>query len=192
MLSSRVAALGLSGLVLVMIATRFPGLAGELHLQDASWALFFIGGFYLGSSWRWAFPALMCTAVLIDLIAIRYYGVSNYCVTVAYWFLVPSYGALWLGGGWLRRHASPDRFGVACLLGSACAAVSLCFLISNGSFYWLGGRVSHPSWDGWMVNFVTWYGPMVRATLAYLALAAILHVLIARLRARSTSAATRS
>ena len=167
-------------LALVMAATRFPALRNDLHLRDASWAVFFVAGFYLADSGRWAFTALLACAVGIDYIAIRYYGISNYCVTVAYWFLVPSYGALWLGGRWLRRHASMDGAGLLALAASALTATSVCFLLSNGSFYWLGGRVT-PTWQGWMVNLTQWYWPFVSTALAYIAVAALGHILVSKL-----------
>lgn len=176
----RNAILTLVGLVVVMLATR-SGLASNLHLQDASWAIFFIGGFYLGDRWRWGFPALMVTAVVIDWMAIRYYGISNYCVTVAYGFLVPAYAALWLGGSWLRRHASFDGLGLLALAASAVIAASVCFLLSNGSFYWLGNRGPAPTFAGWRVSVAAWYWPLVRDCLAYVATAALIHVLVGKL-----------
>lgn len=181
MLSMRQSTSVLVGLAFLMIATRFPGLASNFHLQDASWALFFVAGFYLGARRRWAFPALIAIAVGIDLVAIQYYDISNYCVTVAYWFLVPAYGALWFGGEWLRGRASFDGPGFVKLAASAAISASTCFLISNGSFYWLGGRVMTPSWEGWIANFATWYWPFVRNALVHIAVAAFVHVLIAKL-----------
>lgn len=190
MLSTRGAVLALSGLAFFMTATRFPGLASNLHLQDASWAIFFLAGFYLRDHWRWAFPALMATAVAIDLIAINYYDVSNYCLTVAYWFLVPSYVSLWIGGSWLRSHATFDVRGLLILAASAFVAASVCFLISNGSFYWLGGRAASVTLQGWIANFTAWYWPFVKGTLAYLAAAALVHApvvkIAASLRARAS------
>jgi hypothetical protein len=168
------------GLALVMAATRFPGLASSVHLRDASWALFFIAGFYLTQSWRWAFPALMAWAVAIDFVAIKFYGISNYCVTVAYWFLVPAYGALWLGGRWLRQHASNDARGLMGLVASAVASTSICFLLTNGSFYWLGGRVAEPTWQGWVANFTEWYWSFVSVSLAYITVAALGHYLVTK------------
>jgi hypothetical protein len=173
------------GLVLLMIATRFPGLASNWHLQDASWALFFIAGFYLSRHWRWAFPALMVVAVAIDLVAIRFYGIDNYCMTVAYWFVVPGYGALWFGGHWLSRRASLDGRGLILLAASLALSVSVCYLITNGSFYWLSDRAANPSWEGWARNFAAWYWPFTRVTLAYVAVATFVHVLIAKLPGRA-------
>ena len=164
-------------LMLLMALTRFHSLGAMLHLQDdASWAVFFVAGFYLARQWRWAFPLLMAEAVIIDLISVRHLGVSNYCVTLAYWFLVPSYGALWLGGSWLSRHAAISLRGAVLMTLSLVAAASVCFLISNGSFYWLGGRAAERSVAGWISNLSIWYGPFMRAPLMYVAIAAVLHV----------------
>jgi hypothetical protein len=162
-------------LALVMAATRLSPLSGLAHLQDASWAVFFLAGFFLTSQWRWAFPALMAEAVVIDYIAIRYFGISNYCVTVAYWFLVPSYAALWVGGSWLRRHQSFDLRGLASLTLSLVIALSVCFLISNGSFYWLGGRVPDSTWNGWLHNMSDWYWPLIRVPLVYVGAVALVY-----------------
>lgn len=190
MSSSRNVTLTLAGLILLMVATR-SGLASNLHLQDASWAIFFVGGFYLSDRWRLAFPALMVTAVAIDWVAIRYYGVSNYCVTVAYGFLVPAYAALWLGGSWLRRHASFDAQGLLALGGGVLISASVCFFLTNGSFYWLGNRGPAPTFAGWMANVAAWYWPFVRVCLAHTATAALVHVLLARLRPLRTAAVGR-
>ena len=165
-------------LAIVMAATRFSPVAGITHLQDASWAVFFVAGFYLANQWCWVFPALMAEAVLIDYVAIRYLGVSNYCVTVAYWFLVPSYAALWLSGSWLRRHHSIDMRGFTLLAASLGGAVSLCFFISNASFYWIGARVAERTWDGWLANFSAWYWPFLRVPLVYVGVAALIHVIV--------------
>lgn len=167
-----------AALAIVMAITRFSPATAVIHLQDASWAVFFLAGFYLVNQWRWAFPALMVEAVLIDYVAIEYLGVSNYCVTAAYWFLVPSYAALWAGGSWLHRHHSMDFRGFSRLVASASGGISLCFLISNASFYWIGSRVAVPTWDGWLANFSDWYWPFLRAPLAYVGAGAMMHVIV--------------
>ena len=69
--------------------------------------MFFIAGFHLRGWGRWAFPLLMALAVAVDWWVIRGQGIdfwSHYCVSPGYWFLLPAYGAMWLGGAWLRRH----------------------------------------------------------------------------------------
>jgi hypothetical protein len=154
-------------LIAIMIVTRLPVLAGFLHVADASWAVFFLAGYWLPERWRWMFPALIATAVAIDLIAIEWMGVPNYCLTRAYWFIVPGYASLWLGGALLRRHASGDLRGVGVALLALLTSASLCFLVTNASFFWLGERVAAPTWDGWIENFMRWYWPFVRTTLIH-------------------------
>ncbi len=174
-------------LALVMGVTR--GSIGLHHFEafpDASWAVFFLAGLWLRGTGRWAFPLLMAEAVLVDYLVISGQGLGfweHYCVSPAYWFLLPSYGALWLGGSWLasRRPAlnrSTLGLGAAALLLSE----NLCYLISNGSFYWLSDSVPAPrSLGAWMVNLGDWYLPFLQVTAMYVGLGALVHVLAVQL-----------
>lgn len=165
----------LAVLIVVMAVTRSHHFA---VIPDASWALFFIGGFYLRAQTRWAFPLLMAVAILIDAVVIQAQGQSfwqHYCVSPAYWFLLPAYFTLWLGGAWLAPRAQELRW--ATLAQAAIAlllAEGLCYLISNGSFYWLGG-VSEPTLTGWASNLGHWYLPFLQGTALYVGIAAVLH-----------------
>lgn len=179
-------------LAIVMLATRSNLISLGTHigsLPDASWAVFFIAGFYLKGSVRWAFPLLMALAVAIDYFVISRQGISfwsHYCVSPAYWFLLPSYAALWFGGAWLReRYAGLHARELALLLGSVVVAVSVCYLISNGSYYWLSDHwladAGAPrSFAGWTKNLGDWYLSFVGMALVYVAVAAVLHVLTAQ------------
>ena len=163
-------------LALVMAATRVHHFAA---IPDASWAVFFVGGFYLARQTRWAFPLLMAVAVLADWYAISASGIDfwgHYCVSPGYWFLLPSYFALWLGGLWLARHHTGLRWRSLGLLPMALpVSASACYLLSNGSFYWLGDSVANPSLAGWLTNLGHWYLPYLRVTAMYVAIAALLH-----------------
>ena len=57
----------------------------------------------------------------------------------------------------MRRHRSNFAGDLLRLAASAVVAVSACFAITNGSFYWLGGRVSERTMSGWIENFGDWY-----------------------------------
>ena len=163
-------------LALWMAATRFSHAGAAWLPPDASWAVFFIAGFYLGGEWRWALGMLLIEAVGIDFLAIRHYGISNYCATLAYWFIVPAYSVLWLGGAWLHRHyrqaALPD---LARLCASLLFSVTLCYVITNASSYWLGGRIAHPDLSGWWSHFTLWYEHFLVVPCAYVGLAALIH-----------------
>jgi hypothetical protein len=182
---------------LLLVSTRLNLPASLTHLgpiPDASWAAFFIGGFYLRSWTRWAFPLFMALAVLVDYAVITGQGMdfwAHYCMSAAYWFLVPAYFALWLGGLLLRgayRENNGKALGllVASLLGS----VIVCHLLSQGSFYWLSDGVSAPTFGGWWKNYSDWFVPYLRSTAIYVGLALIVHVgaqQAAKLRAHAKS-----
>jgi hypothetical protein len=187
-------------LALVMAATRVNHFAA---LADASWAVFFAAGFYLRGQMRWAFPLLMALAVLIDFFVITGQGIdfwSHYCVSIAYWFLVPAYLVLWLGGSLVQSVYRGLGLRELTLLGaSAIVAMTVSYAISNGSYYWLsdtwmaGGKLR--SFGGWLENLGDWYVPYLRTTLMYAGIGAVLHaatVLAARGIGGAAPAAQRS
>jgi len=164
-------------LALVMLATRSHHFGA---LPDASWAVFFAAGFYLRGSARWAYPALMALAVVVDWAVISSQGLDfwgHYCVSPAYAFLVASYAALWFGGSWLRAHHRGLHLrDLGLLAASAVAAAVACFVISNGTFYWLSPNVPSPSFGGWVKNVGDWFVTFMTTTLAYIGIGAGLHV----------------
>ncbi|SEP68432.1 hypothetical protein SAMN04488038_101176 [Solimonas aquatica] len=159
-------------LALLMLSTRF---AHFFTLPDASWAVFFAAGFYCAGHSRWAFPLLMLEAVAIDFIVTRHLGISDYCITPAYAFLVPAHAALWYGGVWLRRGYHHEPADLLRLVISAGLAVNFAYLLSNSSFYWLGGRISAPNWAQYLDNYARYYANFQIVPAGYLALIALLH-----------------
>lgn len=171
---------GFCALAGLMVITRSGHLGTAWTPPDASWAVLYLTGFYFARQWRWALPTLLLTAVIVDFTVIRYFGVSSYCVTIAYGFMLPAYSLLWLGGAWLRRayrHESRDFARCAAIFA---LAASLCFLVTDTSFYWLGGRVPQPSVAGWWAGFAHWYPEFLGASFIYVGAAALLHAALAR------------
>ncbi|NYZ61641.1 hypothetical protein [Luteimonas deserti] len=172
--------------ILALLAVLLAGT--RLHhfgaVPDASWAVFFIGGFYLSTWSRWAFPALMVLAVAVDWAVITGQGLSfwsHYCVSPAYWCLVPAYFAMWAGGLWLRRRAAGPGLVQALRLAAALVgSVALCHLLAQGSFYWISSSVVEPTLAGWWKNYSDWLLPYMRVAAMYVGAAAMLHVLLTR------------
>ena len=168
-------------LAAVMAVTRIHLSLLHHNVLDASWAIFFLAGFWLRGAGRWAFPLLMAEAVLVDYLVISGQGIdfwSHYCVSVAYWFLLPSYFSLWLGGSWLAKHQAGLRLQT---LGMAAVTVvvsaTVCYLVSNGSFYWLSHSVPLPrSFGSWFANLGDWYLPFLETTALYVGIGALIHV----------------
>ncbi len=169
-------------LALVMAATRFHHFAA---VADASWAVFFIAGFYLRRSVRWAFPLLVALSVLVDFLVITNRGLdfwTHYCVSPAYWFLLPAHALLWAGGAWLSaRHRGLEVAALGRLVIALLVATSASFLVSNGSFYWLSDVVATPTFGGWLTNLGHWYLPYLATTAGHVAIATIAHAIVGRI-----------
>ncbi|AKC87347.1 hypothetical protein [Pseudoxanthomonas suwonensis] len=174
----------LSVLALLMAASR-AHVFDHFSPPDATWAVFFIAGFHLRGWGRWAFPLLMALAVAVDWWVISGQGIdfwSHYCVSPGYWFLLPAYGAMWLGGAWLRRHyrgASWDALGRLAL--AFVVSVLACHLFAQGGFYWLSASVADPTLAGWWKNYTDWLPPYLVTAAVYVGIAAALQLAAERI-----------
>lgn len=166
------------GLVTLMVATRFKHFGDLLHLPDASMALFFLGGLYLRR--HLAFTGFVALAVLIDEVSVHYLGVSDFCMTIAYAFIPLAYAVLWYAGRATSAamDGSPTRALSTWAVGMLAAAG--CFAISNGAFYWLGGRYADPHMGEYVARLLQWGPLFLRTTAVYLAVALAGHVVLAR------------
>jgi len=174
----------LSVLALLMAASR-AHVFDHFSPPDASWAVFFIAGFHLRGWGRWAFPLLMALAVGVDWWVINGQGMSfwdHYCVSAAYWFLVPAYAAMWLGGAWLRRrYTSASWEALGHLTAAFVVSVLACHLLAQGSFYWISDSVTGPTLAGWWKNYTDWLAPYAVTAANYVGIAAILQLAAERI-----------
>jgi hypothetical protein len=153
-------------LAAAMLSTRLHHFE---YVPDASWAIFFLSGFFLFG--LRALALLFIEAVVIDYVATQHLGISRYCLSPAYPFVLPAYAALWLGGRWAARHCAGElRHGISWLIACLLVSVSLCFLLTNGSFYWLGEHATHPDLAGWVVRIGRWYPHFLAVTSVYVVL----------------------
>ncbi len=177
------------GLVLLMAGTRFGHFGTLLSLPDASWAIFLLGGFYLG---RWEFFGLLfLEAVLIDWWSIALGGVSGWCITPAYLFLLPAYAALWGGGVGAARALRRGRRMLPLFAVLPPLAAALAFGISNLGFYRFSGHFGEMGVLEYAAR-VSGYLPGYLATTAgWVAAAVLLHgaVLLYRQSARGWGSA---
>ncbi|WP_149195941.1 hypothetical protein [Luteimonas suaedae] len=182
-------------LAVLLAATRVHHFAA---VPDASWTVFFLGGFYLRDWTRWAFPALMALAVLVDFLVITAQGLSfwqHYCISPAYWCLIPAHLVLWGGGAWLqRRYRGVELRSLALAAASLMVSVAACHLIAQGSFYWISASVADASLAGWWKNYSDWLPAYLGVSGLYVGLAAAFHAAVAqtaRLGAASTDTTRR-
>lgn len=163
-----------ASLAALMAATRFNHFGSAISLPDASLAIFFLGGLYLAQSTRVsiaAFIVLILEAGMVDYYAISIQGVSSWCLTPAYWFLIPTYGSLWLIGRWFALRYSMEGRGLAGLALTAWVASSFAFLFSNATFYIFSEYFVSMSVAEYISRITQYYGSYVFAAMLYVACA---------------------
>ncbi len=156
------------GLMALMAATRFHHFGNFQTLPDASLAVFFLAGLVVPGPWL--LPLLLTEAGLIDYLAIHFGGVSGWCVTPAYLFLIPTYAVMWAGGRWSRRRQLDEVIGIGATLGILVGVTVVAFLLSNSSFYLLSGYFDTLGPAEYSTQIATYLPRYVFTTLGYTAL----------------------
>lgn len=129
-------------LIALLILPEGKHFVSPLHLPESTLAVFFLAGRYLRHWASW--PVLFAINFACDYFVIHYRGVSDFCFTPSYGFLILAYGAMWLGGFYSRSAGLTRLSGIATLVAAVLVATAMAFLISNSSFYWLSGRYPDP------------------------------------------------
>lgn len=164
----------------VMWVTRDHHAATLTHLPDASWAIFFLLGFYFRQ--RMMLPTFLTLAALADYFAITQFGIDDYCVTAAYAFLLPAYFSLWLAGRWYAARHQLHARSLPMFAAAALAGTAACELISSGSFYFLGRRFADTSLTEFSSRLAQYFPGNLASVALYLGVAALIHVLIISMR----------
>lgn len=165
-------------LAALMAATRMhTHFSLTLHLPDASLAVFLLAGFFIASPWL--FAGLLVEAGVLDYLAITQFGVSDYCISAAYGFLIPTYGVLWYAGRYYAQRHQHSLRGLGLFVGLSLAALSAAFLISNGAFYLFSGRFSDVNLADYAARVAQYYLPYLTSAVVYLLPAVLLYALFA-------------
>ena len=176
-------------LLLVLIITRSGHFGTSLKLPDASWAVFWLSGAF---AIRWWWTAIfMVAAAIVDYIVISH-GVSSYCVTPAYPFLIPTYAALWGAGRWVSQSLGFEWQSLLRVAVSVLNGVTVAFIISNYSFYLFSGNfASLTTWQFTQATMQYWPAYLLHVTV-YVVTGLLIHSIseaIRTLRAPQKTAA---
>jgi hypothetical protein len=173
--------------MVLMALTRYKHFGSSLALPDASYAVFFLGGLFLGRIRNaWAILALfLVEAALVDYYAINFQGVSGWCVTSAYGFLLGAYAVLWAIGRWYAPRHDMSGKGLFGLFATSVVAGSLTFVIANISFYLLAGYFGSMSVAEYISRVAGYYGSYVAVAVFYIGCAVIAQMGYAILTGRS-------
>ncbi len=154
-----------AALIVAMAITRFEHFGSAISLPDASLAVFFLAG--LGLASPWLFVLLVVQAGLIDYWSINQLNVSDYCMSPAYWFLLPTYAVMWLTGRYARRFIALNIAHSLKTFGLIVGAVTLAFAISNSSFYWFSGKFADMSWFDYLSKTGHYYWVYLSTSVIY-------------------------
>lgn len=160
-------------LMLLMAFTRYNHFGSAMSLPDASYAVFFLGGLFLGRV-RGALillALLLLEAALVDFYAINFRETSAWCVTSAYAFLVFAYAALWFVGRWFAPRHDLSIKGLAALFAAAAVAGSAAFVIANASFYLLAGYFERMGVAEYSASVAQYFTSYVAVAVFYVAVA---------------------
>jgi len=165
-----------AALAMLMLLTRGNHFALTADLPSASTAIFLLAGFFLGG--LVSFVALLGQAFGMDLWMVSQGHMdAAACFNQAYGFLLPAYGALWMGGRYLARHYEANGMMLIKAATVTVISASTAFLISKTSFYFLSGMYS-TSWSGYMAKLSGSYAGYMAAPLMYVAMTSALYALI--------------
>jgi len=169
----------LAFLAMLLILTRSHHFFSLHSLPGASYAVFLLGGFYLRN--KFAFGFFISLALALDLIAVTWGGVDNFCVSPAYPFLLPAYGLIWLSGMFAAQFYAENRKFYPMIPLTIIVGSLLCELVASGSFYFFSGRFVELSLAEFFNRVVTYYPASLQATVFYVAGATIFHLMFLQL-----------
>ncbi|OIQ86830.1 hypothetical protein GALL_312980 [mine drainage metagenome] len=168
-------------LALMIFATHGHHFGTALHLPPATWAVFFLAGFYVRRAW--VFAALLAEVVAIDYFAISVGGVSNHCISPAYGFMLPAYGSLWLMGRWLASRYSFSLSALPALAASLVAGSLLAEIFSSGGFYFFSGRFADASLAGFGPLLLQYFPQSLASFAFWMGTALAVHVALTMVQA---------
>jgi hypothetical protein len=172
-LSTRTQVLIGIALALLLAITRGNHFA-SLNLPSASWAVFFLAGVLLRP--RWVFAGLFALASALDFSMMSSGTVSDWCLSPAYWMLVPAYASLWLGGRLYARWHSDSLHSLLLLAVLVISSAFVCNLLSGGGFYFFSGRYPEPTLVGWLPRIAEYYPRFLSSMTLYVGMASALYI----------------
>lgn len=126
-------------LVALILITRTNYSTVIIETPDITLAAFFIAGLWIPSGL--VFGLLFGAAALSDQLAFMA-GVSDWCFTPAYVFLIPTYASLWYAGYLCRNTDFLQISGAVKIAAYFVLAVFVAYMISSYSFYFFSGQIT--------------------------------------------------
>jgi hypothetical protein len=147
-----------------ILLTRSSHFGTSVALPDATLAVLFVGGL-LRFNVRWLL-ATIAVAFAVDFYAVGIAGVSDYCMSLGYWGLIPTYAMVWAIGRFASKREHP--FTLSTLAPAAFVSTSAAFVMSNAFWYAFSDKVSALSIYQFTQAVAEYYLPYLGYTMFYL------------------------
>lgn len=161
-------------LIALILLTRTNHFGDSVYLPDATLAVLFLGGLMIARS-SWLGLAII-VAFGMDFYALGFKGVSDYCMSLGYWGLIPTYALVWGAGRFLAKRNKPFAIMPYALFGWAAASVA--FVLSNAFWYSFSDKVSTLSIFEFSQRITQYYTPYVGYAMMYLGVAWVANQLV--------------
>lgn len=159
-----------AALIGLILLTRMNHFGDHVYLPDATLAALFLGGLLVTrNSWL---ALAIAAAFGMDFYAMGFKGVSDYCMSLGYWGLIPTYAAVWGAGRYLSQREQP--FGAVPYALAGWAASSVAFVLSNAFWYSFSDKVNTLSIVEFTQRVAKYYTPYVGYAMMYLGIAWVL------------------
>lgn len=170
------------GLLVAILLTRTNHFGDNVYLPDATLAVLFLGGLLVArKSWL---SVAIAAAFAMDFYALGWKGVSDYCMSLGYWGLIPTYAIVWGAGRWLAKRAytqNQQAFTPVPYALTGLVATSVAFILSNAFWYAFSDKVDTLTVFEFSQRVAHYYTPYVGYSMMYLGAAWIAHKAIASL-----------
>lgn len=154
-------------LIALILLTRSSHFGTSFLLPDATIAALFLTGMLM-QKLRWLAIAI-AVAFAVDFCALGFAGVADYCMSLGYWGLIPTYAMVWGVGRYIAKQENP--FALQVFVPSTLIATSLAFVLSNAFWYAFSDKVSSLTIAEFSARVAQYFTPYLGYTAFYLGVA---------------------
>ena len=172
-------------LIALILLTRSSHFGTSFLLPDATIAALFLTGMLMQKV-RWLAIAIS-VAFAVDFYALGFAGVSDYCMSLGYWGLIPTYAMVWGIGRYLSKQEQP--FALDLYVPAAWLTTSLAFILSNAFWYTFSDKVSMLTVAEFSTRVAQYFTPYLGYTSFYLGVAWIAQAALQKLAVRQSKIA---